>query len=370
MIKIPSIDSMEKILLDASSVDDMNIFRHRNEDENKVLSADDVRHDVAVLGRILINAYVGWPVHDEIVKREILNKLIGIYNNAHSMTAMQLFDTLAPVLERVPDNHLVFMFAGRQVHTGLRKRGKHVGPNTVADGYDISTHLRPDNVAVVSMRKMLRTDEFKNALLNFQDSIKKSDALIIDLRGNGGGNSYYSDMFANALCGVQHMPSARRTIRRSTAEAHALMAGSRIKPVNDKSGMALICDEKTIPEWNPKRGYAKPIYILTDRGVMSSAEMFIARMRHHPMVKLVGDNTRGGEIFGNCVHGFLPHSDIQVQFGVDYRELEIDNFETNGFRPDIPVADGINAMGIALAEFQKYKNTNMITKNINNGIDK
>lgn len=39
---------------------------------------------------------------------------------------------------------------------------------------------------------------------------------------------------------------------------------------------------------------------------------------------------------------------IALMIGMDYREMEIPNFETNVFSPDIPVADGVDAMTVAL----------------------
>lgn len=355
MPKIQSLESMEKVFLDASSVDDIGIDRTVPQDPNKKLTADQVRHDVAVLGRILIRAYVGWPVHDDIVKRRVLKELLNVYNNAYDMTAGELFELLKPVLAKVPDNHVRFIFAGQHLTTSLCKKGKKVGSNTVKQGEDVTTMLRPDNVAVVSMRSMRNDDVTKNKLLSFESDIRKSDALIVDLRGNGGGNSKYSDMFANALCGVDNMPSALRVSRRSTDDAKKLMSGSHIRIPAENGDMVIVREDLLIPQWNPERGYTKPIYILTDRGVMSSAEMFIARMRHHPMVKLVGENTRGGEVYGNCVNGYAPNSNIRLMVGMDYREMEQANFETNGFTPDIPVTDGADAMDVALADFEKHK---------------
>ncbi len=78
--------------------------------------------------------------------------------------------------------------------------------------------------------------------------------------------------------------------------------------------------------------------------------MFLLRMVHHPMVTVIGDNSRGMEVYGNMVHGFLPHSKLYVAVGANYRILEYDNFELQGYKPQINWQDGTNAMDVALAQ--------------------
>lgn len=104
----------------------------------------------------------------------------------------------------------------------------------------------------------------------------------------------------------------------------------------------------------------KPIFILTNEHTGSSAEMFLLRMPHHPMVTVIGDNSRGMEVYGNMVHGFLPHSKLYVAVGANYRILEYDNFELHGHKPDIKCKNGTNAMDVAIAK----ASTNLVMKNI------
>ena len=95
----------------------------------------------------------------------------------------------------------------------------------------------------------------------------------------------------------------------------------------------------------------KPIFILTDENTGSGAEMFLLRMVHHPMVRVIGDNTRGMEVFGNMVFAKLPHSDIFVAIGSKYRILEYDNFELHGYKPDIKGKNWQDALDTAVSEY-------------------
>ena len=78
--------------------------------------------------------------------------------------------------------------------------------------------------------------------------------------------------------------------------------------------------------------------------------MFLLRMIHHPYVRVVGDNSAGMERFGNMGTGFLPVSNIIFSVGLNYRELEIDNFELHGYEPDIPCKDGQDAFEVAIGD--------------------
>ena len=110
-----------------------------------------------------------------------------------------------------------------------------------------------------------------------------------------------------------------------------------------------------------------PIFILTDERTGSSAEMFLLRMVHHPMVTVIGDNSAGMEVYGNMCHGFLPHSNITVSVGMNYRILEYDNFELHGYQPKIKCKDGTNAMDVALSRIGTDITKAMLN---NNGLEK
>ena len=202
MAKISTIPEMEQFLLSKSSTDDLVFGTDGRGNPNKILSVDDVRRDIAIFARLLIHVYVGWPVHDEIIKRHILKHLINIYNDAHEMLADEFFKLLKPVVADIPDGHISVRFGTIRFGTKYKKPYKNVGKN-IAGSRPVYGEMRDGGIAVIGFSTMIKSDEFKNAIIDFAKNIlPKSNVLIIDLRGNTGGNSRYSDLFAELLCGT------------------------------------------------------------------------------------------------------------------------------------------------------------------------
>ena len=351
-----SISKMEEFLLKSSSVDDISALTSViKQDPTKKLTAEEVKQDTSIFARLLIRAYVGWPVLNVFIKRKVLKQLINLYNNAHEITAQDFFDSIKSVIGSIPDNHISMSFNGVRATTTKRKEYKNVGSNISQDA-DISFKMLKKDIAIIGFKKMLRTDEFKDTIASFiSEILPKSKALIIDLRGNSGGNSTYSYKFANYLCGTK-IDSYRKLYVRATPEAQKIQQQS--SPNAFWAGLPesedfIFFREGKNYSIDKNKAYMKPIYILTDRITGSSAEMFLLRMIHHPCVKVIGDNSAGMETFGNMGSAFLKNSQIKVAIGMNYRILFEDNFELNGYKPDIQCEDGTDALATALAEIDK-----------------
>ena len=357
MAKISTVSEMENFLLSKSSTDDFVFSANRRGIPARNLSADDVRRDVAILARLLIRVYVGWPVHDEIVKMRILKHLVNIYNDAHEMPADEFFKLLKPVVADIPDNHIFFMFGATRFGTKYTKPYKNVGKN-IAGNSPVYGEMRDGGVAVIGFSAMIRSDEFKHAVTDFAKNIlPKSNALIMDLRGNTGGNSWYSDLFAEYLCGAW-IDSMQAVYVRTNRDAKEFL--SVVYPTAPWSNLP---ESEELVVWKSGKNYTpditkaymKPIYILTDRQTGSSAEMFLLRMMHHPHVVVVGDNSSGKEVFGNCASGLLPNSQTKVFIGMNYRVLPQENFELNGVTPNIICPENTDAMNVALREIANQR---------------
>ena len=354
MTKIPTVREMEELLLRDSTTDDLMPGMPDKDMPEKQITTADVKHDISVLARLLIRAYVGWPVHSEIIKRKVLKNLVDIYNNAHDMTAMEFFEQLKSVLSYIPDNHISLRFNRQRVGTHKTRKAVNVGKNIAGDK-QITTQMKK-GIAIIGFTRMLRNDDFANTILEFaKNTLPKSTALIIDLRGNGGGNSFYSDKFSEHLCGTW-IDSMKEVYVRATPEAkklqHAAQPNAGWKDVPESEELTLWKAGKNYTA-NPEKAYMKPIYILTDGQTGSSAEMFLLRMIHHPCVHVVGDNSAGMEEYGNMANSFLPHSQITVAIGMNYRKLLQEDFELNGHKPNIKCPDGTDAFAVAMTEIEK-----------------
>ncbi len=352
MFKASNIFEMEQFLLSKSSTDDFVFSTDGRGNPNKILSVDDVRRDIAIFARLLIHVYVGWPVHDEIVKRHILKHLISIYNDAHEMSADEFFKLLKPVVADIPDGHISARFGTIRFETKYKKPYKNVGKN-IAGSRPVYGEMRDGDIAVIGFSTMIKSDEFKNAIIDFAKNIlPKSNALVVDLRGNTGGNSWYSDLFAEHLCGawIDSMQAVYVRTNRDAKEFLSVVYPTAPWAKLPESDELVVW--KTGKNYTPDttKAYMKPIYILTDRQTASSAEMFLLRMMHHPYVVVVGDNSSGTEVFGNVGSAMLPNSQIKLTIGMNYRVLPQENFELNGVTPNIKCPENTDALTMALRE--------------------
>lgn len=362
MTKISSVSEMESELLSHSVAEDIGMLDKSSNTPpeqvaDKVLSADDVRHDTSVLARILIRAWVGWPFMKQLPKRKILKELLHIYNNAQSMTTLEYFRLLGPVFDNIPDHHTSLSLDGYdRLYTRLGHAPVNVGKNIASEANNkISVSMRPDKIAVCGIQSCIRSPEFESVIQQLiTEYLPQSNAVIVDLRGNGGGSSTYTDQLAYELCGGKVRSSVTDYIR-NTPEACIMQTSNHNALWDDLKKTA------DITIWNKHKktpvdlstGYSKPIYILIDERTMSSAEMFCLRMTQHPMAKFVGCNSGGCEENGYCGAMYLPHSRLKYRAGMVHRELEpqYKNFELHGLTPDIMVPAGQDALEYAITDY-------------------
>jgi C-terminal processing protease CtpA/Prc len=324
------------------------------------LSAEQVRHDTSVIARTMINGYCGWPFHSEIVKRTILNGLEKIYDGARNMTVLELFNKLKPIVEKIPDNHIRIILGDNSARTTLSHKNKDVGRNLAA--WNERLKITEENgITILAIRTLSNwSDEHYDKIKSLEKNLGKSKCLIVDLRQNGGGSSRPVDWLADFLYGAETR-GAVKTYIRATPEARIIQSANPNNAwarVDKSKDPAVWADYTSIsyPKFaSDKPGYAKPIYILTDGNTGSSAEIFVLCMTKHPYVKYVGDNTAGMEVYGYMGCIATPNSQIKLAIGNVYRELEIENFELNGFTPTIKCKNSQDALAVALTDFEESK---------------
>ena len=101
------------------------------------------------------------------------------------------------------------------------------------------------------------------------------NALIIDVRSNGGGSLTSAETLAARFC---HEKTLIGYIQHKTGQGH-----------NEFSEM-----EPQYMEPSSRMRWYKPVAILTNRGVFSAANDFVKTMKCFPMVTTIGDQTGGG----------------------------------------------------------------------------
>jgi len=157
--------------------------------------------------------------------------------------------------------------------------------------------------------------------------VAQGDALIIDLRANGGGAET-----ANLLTGY-------------LVEGGSPLTGSYDRPSDTRR-------YASSPAWVPGRrfGSSKPLYILTSRRTFSAAEAFAYNLQALGRATIVGEVTGGG------AHPFEyrrihPHFAVDLPEGKSINPITGTNWEGVGVKPDVavPAAEAL-AKALELAQ--------------------
>ena len=147
---------------------------------------------------------------------------------------------------------------------------------------DLLTWYQVDGVGYLAIDAMLgfgdiddNGDELRSlelALDQAMTDLRDVQALIVDVRRNGGGKDFLSLAIAS---------------RFATNETHAYSKQARLG-----SGRSELIDVYIQPRGAVQ--YLGPVYLLTSNETASAAEVFTLAMREFPQVTIIGEATQGG----------------------------------------------------------------------------
>jgi len=169
------------------------------------------------------------------------------------------------------------------------------------------------NIMLLDLRVFPPVSMGGDVLAAAMNVVAQGDALIIDLRRNGGG------------------AGAGNLVMGYLLEEGQPLSGSYDRPTDTMSA-------STSPVWVPGRrfGSKKPLYILTSRRTFSAAEAFAYDLQALGRAIIVGEVTGGG------AHPF-EYRRVHAHFALDLPEgksvnpITGGNWQGTGVRPDVPV---------------------------------
>ncbi|MGN5636351.1 S41 family peptidase [Streptomyces sp. AC154] len=176
--------------------------------------------------------------------------------------------------------------------------------------------LLDGGVAVVELAPMLFPLEWAAEPLSAALTlVSRAEALIVDLRGNRGGDP---DTVA-FVCGYL-------LDERTHLNTMYWRGGERIEQS---------WSQPHVP--GARFGGSKPLYVLTSDSTFSAAEELAYDLQQLGRAVVVGESTRGGAhpCQGWTVH---PHLEATVPFGRAINPVSGTNWEGVGVRPDVPCA--------------------------------
>jgi len=170
------------------------------------------------------------------------------------------------------------------------------------------------NVGYLKMRKFEDPALAGETLVAAMRFLSHTDALLIDLRRNGGGYGAMVDLFISYFFGDEpvHVADAYDRSTGETSQSWSLpyVPGPRYKD--------------------------KPVYIITGERTFSAAEGFTYCLQKMGRAVVVGDTTGGGAHF---VHIFQidPHFAVMVPVGTVKSTVTGSDWEGTGVIPDVAV---------------------------------
>ena len=200
------------------------------------------------------------------------------------LTDLQLFEVLTQMLGELRDGHVNLStsydygrywswFENYPANVSDTLLRRYMGTD-----YKISSGLRyrilDDNIGY------LRYESFSSPIGegNIDEALMYMmlcQGLIIDIRGNGGGDLTYAELLAARFC-----------------KEKTLVGYTQHKTGKGHSDFSSLEPQYIEPSGNIR--WTKPVVVLTNRQVFSAANEFTMYMKAMPMVKVVGDHTGGG----------------------------------------------------------------------------
>lgn len=179
------------------------------------------------------------------------------------------------------------------------------------------------NVGYIELRGFSGSQEAGRAVAAAMNLLANTDALIFDLRRNGGGSPVTIGFISSYLFDKRvHLNDfyVRETGRRQSFHTSETVDGRRY-------------------------GQSKPVYILTSNRTFSAAEEFTYNLKNLKRAVIVGETTGGGAHPGG-VRRITDHFGIWLPTGRAINPITGTNWEGVGIAPDIRV-DPAEALGAA-----------------------
>lgn len=365
---------------DSISSDDLLIKDNFTLRSPETLSLAQQKQDIDLLIYAIQNAYGG----RNHIPVETLNASIDSLNMIRSsnvvLTVSGLCTQIAKSLSKIPDNHLTIRMNGNKCLSTESTKTTGVGKNTNTNlnkAWRISDmKIKNSRIPVISITSMPSSeDQVWDGFLKKIENIKiTASAIVIDLRGNGGGDDTMGVMMANYMYGQNAPTPWKAIIKSNTPETWAIAVNSPklkilrlkqsqkhipeylTKKLEQKTKKYEMSKEENSPRelinqvdqgnpFNHKKAFTHPIYILIDRECASSCESIIEAFESHPFAITVGENTAGFIHFGNVGQLVLKNSQMNIQMATDFwQRTDGKVYEKIGYTPKIKLNSGVDAL--------------------------
>ena len=237
--------------------------------------------------------------------------------------AQQFADLLTTQMQQVvPDKHLYVMFSDDELPPD-NADGKPSAEQHAMEVAQFKAHnfgidrveRLPFNIGYLNLEVFLPANDAGEALTAAMNLLANTDALIIDLRGNHGGDQNTVALVASYLFdGRTHLND------------FYYRKGDRLEQM---------WTSEYVP--GPRYGQGKDVYILTDKESYSGAEDFAYDLQNLKRAVVIGETTAGAAHCGDMVR-LDAHFSAMVPDCRGINPVTKGDWEGSGVKPDIAVA--------------------------------
>lgn len=368
---------LEKLLIDTTS----NFNRPNH------LSNTEIKEDIELLLFTLKTGYGLYSQLDSAIRGKLevhLNEITKLSD----ISTDEFCKAIAQILSQIPDGHLLSLSNKQYCEIDSNKRKPSVGRNYYYNTNSVQHCWKLQFVKgkekVIPVLSIVRFPSPQSKEWEgFEDAVKEFmnyKNVIVDLRGNTGGNDKMGYDLIATLNGDGITSVVEYFISKQTPAAYALLIngiilqiqnlnqrGQYIPPdiqkylIEYREGFNLAFENKisendTINFSGKLRGtpffskkFSGNIYILADAGCGSSGETVLEGMMTLQRSTFIGENTAGVVHSRNNGKIILPNSKIMVQMGTRFVKYLDNRFiEKIGYTPKISVPAGEDALEFTL----------------------
>ncbi len=353
-----------------------------------------IQKSIALFGRLIANGHVNWPYFPDSYKMKFKKGIIDLYNTPPQTTAEMLKCMETLLLKSIPDNHTFLL--NNQNQRLINSETAHAVEDAVIDkypktsvgqnacfslpnqentqtlclqqndkGHSIGIFTQIVNgkkLGIIALSKCPQPNDpnfdFKAFLNVLDENLQHFDGVVFDARGNEGGNALIIAEINKRLYGNDPQFLKARHMRTTDEAKHIHMLKypgyektlNRIYQTANENGYCTLQSMENT-NFNPEKGYNKPIYVLADRMTCSSGE-YIFALHNHPKAKFMGENSCGCGEYGDTTGIPLPAGGLLVT-GCYINEMTTSIPEGIGKEPTHPTPKGMDALSHAMAEFKK-----------------
>lgn len=172
----------------------------------------------------------------------------------------------------------------------------------------------PGNIGYLELRGFQRAEWAGEAIAAAMTVLSRTDALIVDLRRNGGGD-----------------PATVALLTSYLLDERTHLNSLYFRPSDTTQ-------QFWTQDWVPGRRYGgtKPVYVLTSSRTFSGAEEFSYNLQQLKRATIVGETTGGGAHPGE-LRKVGEHFRMFVATGRAINPISKTNWEGTGVQPDVPV---------------------------------